>query len=215
MVAGRARRAKGRRECVCARSAYRVGHDESYCRECKDSTNRSFRREPSMVRKTAGRTSPLGAGMARGTYSIFGWFLATMCLLVACCFSAAHYTVVHMGEERRQERENLESWSTPAPARAGALCACCASVLGGERASAVLLARALSPSQARALAEVLDAAAQVAPGKMPTDPAPSREGSGGGKQQKVLGEHVLVKHEGGEDVELVYQTPERALGELI
>ena len=61
------------------------------------------------------------------------WFLAAMCLLVACCFSAAHYAVVHVREERHQERENLESWSTPAPARAGALCACCERVLGRER----------------------------------------------------------------------------------
>ena len=78
-----------------------------------------------------------------------------------------------------------------------------------ERESAVLLARARSLSQARVLAEVLDAAAQVAPGRLS-----SHEGSGGSKHQKVLGEHVLVKHEGGTDVELVYQTPERALGEL-
>lgn len=121
---------------------------------------------------------------------MLGWVLAVMCGLLVLVFGAAHYAVIRMGEEQRQDRENRLRWSTPSPP---------VRPRTGASAGAVFAAAEAAPVPSGVAAEVKEKSEQNPPpvtALLASDLPAGAEGA-------VEGLHALISLEGQEDIEVV------------
>jgi hypothetical protein len=138
-----------------------------------------------MPPRTTVRPRALAPGMPIGSWSMLGWFLAVMCGLLVLVFGAAHYTVIRMGEEQRQDRENRLRWATPSPP-----------VRPQAGAGAIFAAAEAAPTANGVAAEVKDTSEHPHPQLAAPDPPADAEGA-------VEGVHAMISLDGQDDIEVV------------
>ena len=125
-----------------------------------------------------------------------------MCVFIALIFCTVHYTVMRMGDERRQDRENQIRWTpSPSPQRSS-----------GVLAAAERIEASTASSTTDLESKTQDQTQPAGPAVADVKVAPSVDAKVGLglAHDPVEGVHAMVSSEGG-DIEVVYQVFASAL----